>query len=436
MENKYILSSSIKIKLNDIITSLDIFDDLVMIGTIMGDVKIAQIEINPKCTDNIINTSSEKSETQTYNILEQANENITSVCFENKNLINISVGDSEIYHIDISGDLDNPPCLVIKNYPNEIEHNTYCETCTIMMTNNYFLKINTDFAEPDSLFQMKEIQYECKSLETNEVLKGVIIMSNFTVPFDFNGDYFIWIDNLPDDLRKINIHSILSNKTILHYEIDKSFGHISHAKLISNKKLFIVRNLNQCEIRNIDNEFKIIDSFIHIGSEVIASQVYIFGSKESDDILDETYKNEKNTNKSSEFKDILKIKNIKKKIDDNNSSSSKRSGLLSNNINDESSLSGSTPKLDIKSYKISKKDDNNTSDNFSIATLDIDGNFNIFQFKKEITLFNIYDIQKNNKLYNDISFFGSDFPYYITYNKFFYCISTDYGLFVFKKKDD
>ena len=70
----------------------------------------------------------------------------------------------------------------------------------------------------------------------------------------------------------------------------------------------------------------------------------------------------------------------------------------------------------------------------SIATLDFDGNYSVYKNNKDTLLFNIYDIQNIDNIYKEKTFFGSGFPYYITFNMNYHCISTDHGAFVFTKE--
>ena len=72
---------------------------------------------------------------------------------------------------------------------------------------------------------------------------------------------------------------------------------------------------------------------------------------------------------------------------------------------------------------------------YSIISLDIDGNVNLYQYGKENTLFNLYDFQEiPQKMKND-KFFAMGYEYYIKSNLNYFCISTDQGCFVIKKNN-
>ena len=77
-----------------------------------------------------------------------------------------------------------------------------------------------------------------------------------------------------------------------------------------------------------------------------------------------------------------------------------------------------------------------------IITLDIEGNFNLYQFIKgsndEIknTLFNLYEIPNIEKKYKQLKFFSLGFPYYITMNDYYYVITTDNNIFVISSEKE
>ena len=134
------------------------------------------------------------------------------------------------------------------------------------------------------------------------MISGKIPLSNFCVPFDFDGDRFLFLDYLTKDKRKICIFYTISKKDMYEYKIEKDFGHISHMKIFykEDNKIFLCRNNNECEIHLIDENFTCIESWKHIGNDNISSFVYIKESK-----ITEEYK--------------IKIKskrNQKKKIND------------------------------------------------------------------------------------------------------------------------
>ena len=87
-------------------------------------------------------------------------------------------------------------------------------------------------------------------------------------------------------------------------------------------------------------------------------------------------------------------------------------------------------------YNKQKINEIDTDNKFSIATLDINGNFNLYQNKKNQVLFNLYKIQGIDQKYKDEEFFSVGFPYFIIMNSIYFGISTDHGIFVITKCKD
>ena len=80
------------------------------------------------------------------------------------------------------------------------------------------------------------------------------------------------------------------------------FGHINYMKFLLNDKIIICKNQKYCEIHKIDENFVLLDEWEHNGNEIIAMNIYIQGSKDT-----EEYSDDSNTNLSI------------KKYDDNDS---------------------------------------------------------------------------------------------------------------------
>ena len=73
---------------------------------------------------------------------------------------------------------------------------------------------------------------------------------------------------------------------------------------------------------------------------------------------------------------------------------------------------------------------------YKIIFLDSNGTVYLYQNNSQINLFNIYDINNIKQKYKDIHFFSLGFPYHIIANDYYFCITTDFGLFVFSKIDE
>ena len=63
------------------------------------------------------------------------------------------------------------------------------------------------------------------------------------------------------------------------YTLLEGDGHFSHVKILPNKKLFVVRWQNICEIRKMNESFTVEKQFKNIGEEVIAADVFFYGNQ-------------------------------------------------------------------------------------------------------------------------------------------------------------
>ena len=92
-------------------------------------------------------------------------------------------------------------------------------------------------------------------------------------------------------------------------------------------------------------------------------------------------------------------------------------------------------KSNLKGNKLNSIDnfELNYEDKLFIATLDLNGNFNLYKNKRNKVLFNLYNISNIEQKYKDEEFFSVGFPYFITMNSLYFGISTDHGIFVIAK---
>ena len=79
----------------------------------------------------------------------------------------------------------------------------------------------------------------------------------------------------PEDYPRHGAEFKFINK-IYHSNVDwgKDFGHISHCKIYPKNKIFLVRNFNICEIREINHNFSLVNSFVSFGDEVYAIDIF------------------------------------------------------------------------------------------------------------------------------------------------------------------
>ena len=441
-------------------------------------------EPQKKIINNLINFDIPKS----IKLVQGATENICCISLFN-DILNFSVGDFELVHCEkITSFYGNDISMThnfrkIKIYESDQTHSDFCENCSCLMSTNNFLITYSYYSDFNWPLRINTIKYQNRNLKTNEFINGYIKMSNYNIPFDFDGDNFLYIDFIDESKRSINILQTLTNKIKFKYLLDKKFGHISHMKFLPENCIFLCRNLCVCEVYkykfneiNInDNNFILLNMGVHnYNKEIISSNVYIPGNKISYEYRKNNY-DKKDIYKNSQIKKGNKKLNNKNYFlhdlvheNENNSSidsSNSKNKILgyeneynyeyNNNIlNLESE--GQSKKID-KEEKVEEKiqrkiyqkdslkvncndsDYNITQnkDSYYIITLDIEGNFNLY-FNSEnnkgvkCTLFNLYKIQNiSQKKY--LNFFSTGFPYYITMNEYYYVITSDIGVLVINK---
>ena len=237
-------------------------------------------------------------------LITNANENIPCLSFDTKDIINISIGDSDIIRFEnlsnfnFEDENESYYYTQIKNYQSENEHILNCEGATCLMHKNKFLLLFTPVNDYSSPIHYKKYGYINKTLTTYEIIMGEIGMYNFIVPFDFDGDRFLYLEYESENIRRICIYYTLENSGPDTFKINKSFGHISFMKFISLDKIILCKKNKICEIRDIYDNFNLIESWEHIGEEIIAMNFYIkTNDKKFDNYLtEESYKKSKKKN--------------------------------------------------------------------------------------------------------------------------------------------
>ena len=393
-KESFSLFSLIETRFADPISAISISKKNVIIGTMMGRISSLSL-IDKKIT--LLN--------------ELSSENISGIIFDNKeNYFYSAIGDEEI--LKFSNDISNNTNSIskIKNYKNEMTHNSKCENMYTLISKNYLLLIELAPQDEGNITINKFDSYcQLTNLENEEINNFTIEMTNYSIPLDFNGLFFIWVEFLSDKDRNLCIKNVFdNNETILKIKLKQNFGDINYCKIMNDYRIFLVRDLNKSEIREINKEFTLIKSFKNIGDEIIAIDIFIRSNIEKNnsehDINSE--KNEKN--------DILKVRDDEKNINLSNKSSE-------NDIIKENSIN-----------KISSINDSERYFDGTIAILDIDGNVNFYENDIISKKFNLYDIKEINNEQKKKMFFSMGYAYYIKCNKNFICISSDHGCYVIK----
>ena len=429
-KDKFALIQFIKIRFADPISSLKLIDDYVFTGSMMGRVNLYNI-----------------SENKEKNLCELNSENISDISYnEKEKSIYIGIGDEEIRKYDINQlSIESPPYETINVYDSDLQHTNNCENAFILLSSESLFRIQLPQIDEGTLKIISiESQYEKKYLNEekeidNNIIKSTLPTTNYVVPFDFDGNNFLWVEFLSSTQRNLCVANIPLLQTEKPYKIDldKTIGHICQAKLLPNNRIFIVHSLNKCEIRYLDTKFTLLEQFQHIGEEVLGVDIYINqkgdtkGSNGTEEII--VHKNRITNNITNENEEDKKDKKKNKDNEINTNRIMETSDNVNRNKN-ENYMNGNDEYLYIKENINKEKivDIKNTC----IVTLDIDGNVNLFKNKIETTLFNLYELNKICQDHKDKHFFSMGYAYYIKSNLNYFCITSDHGCYVIKAKDD
>ena len=261
---------------------------------------------------------------QISKLIDETSENICCIQFDTEEKLNISIGDLEIiryldvHKINMNDSNTIYNYIKIKNYESVNKHIKYCENTICMMNSTNFLIIFTDFGNYNCELKSAKIKYNNIEFNTGRKFSGKINMNNFSVPFDFDGEDFLFLDNISKEDRLICLFDTINNQFFYKYKISRNFGHISHMKILmlKEKKIFLCRNDLQCEIHSLDDNFTCIESFEHIGDDILNVFIYFKESKINEEFK-QKIKDEKNKNilklSNKNYEDYIKINNNKSK---------------------------------------------------------------------------------------------------------------------------
>jgi hypothetical protein len=389
------------IRFADPVSAIGMNEKYIVIGSMMG--RIAAFSLTDKKTTLLAELSSE---------------NITGITFESIDTFNVAVGDEEVlkYKFTINNAGQTVPDYIrLKNYENENTHKNRCDSCFTLLSNNHLALIYMNQPNESSLnIMMQSTSIKIKNILTNSMDDYFVDMTNYAVPFDFDGGRLAWVEFLSENERNVCVY-FSENNFKWTYEIKKDFGHISQLKLMPNNKIFLTRNLNQCEIRECDKDFKVLYKFTHIGDETLAVDYYVNSSKIllNDMELDNIQIGKGNEDRE---KDYIKIP-----VNNINIGADEKLGFEGNDGKEMIHIKEGGEDLIV------------SDENITIPLLDIDGNLNVWENLSVMKLFNLYDMKDINEEYKNKQFFSMGYPYYVKSNSNYFAISTDHGVFVIKK---
>ena len=233
-KENFSLFSLIEIRFADPISSIGLSEKNIVIGTMMG--RLTSLSLIDKKT-TLLN--------------ELSPENITGIIFDDTgNYFYASIGDDEILKFESDSNNTNP-LSKIKNYKNELLHSKKCENMISLISKKYLMLIElAPQEEGDITINNYDAYCQLTNIENEQKINFNIEMTNYSIPLDYNGLYFVWVEFLSDKERNLCIKNVLdNNEPSFKLGLDKNFGHISHFKIINDYNIFLVRDLNKCEIR-------------------------------------------------------------------------------------------------------------------------------------------------------------------------------------------
>ena len=383
MEKKeYTLFSLIEIRFADPISAIALSNNFLIIGSTMGRITLQSLE-----------------DGKTVLISELSTENISGISFSNDEYsFFVAIGDEQVLKFPSDTSIIGPIKRVL-NYQNEKEHNIHCENSFIFLYSNFLFKILLSPPEEGNITIVNyNADFEIKNLNNDYCEKGSFSMTNYSVPLDFDIHFFVWVEFLSEQEKNLCVANLdnLKEKPIKKL-FKRDFGHISHCKIYPKNKIFLVRNYNICEIREINNDFSLVNSFISFGDEVYAVDIF-FEHEQRFFFRNEIEKNYIGNKNNSDI-------------------------LIQPNQNIPTTINGN----------IIIPNENTNINNICIYLLDINGNVNLWDGNKIKILFNLYDIQNISQVEKNKKFFSMGYSYYIKCNKDFICITSDHGCYVIKK---
>ena len=401
----YILIGYIETRFGDPISSININSNFCIIGTMMG--KLILYNINKRQSMMLI----ENSEEEILNINFSSNNNNYSNDFY------CCIGDKSILKYSIKPYLlnNNYPIVnltsTINNYTDESSHVKDCDNAIVYCCKEiYFMVAIEQLKKKPMILNTTDSNYIVKNVESMETIeKGMIKTTNYIVPFDFNGKYFILLQFFTVTERMLCSFNVFTMKAWKHL-LRQEFGLLNYCKFINDNKLFIVRKFNICEIRIMDDNFTLTETFNHLGDRVIGLDFFYKITKSA--------KNVKNS----------KIIELNKKKDRDEISETETKKFFYNNLNSEEN-SISNYKKNIFNHSENIK----ANTNINIILLDIDGNVNYYNNQKEIIcLFNVNKVPEIDKSVRKKGLFSLNYPYMIKFYHPYLSISTDNGCYIFQ----
>ena len=444
----YVFIEHIETIFGDPITSININSNFCIIGTMLGRLILFNLNTHK------LTTLFDGSDEEIININFSSNNNKMSNDFY------CCIGDSSILKYSIKPNLldnNNPITTLtstIKNYEEEFLHVRDCDNAIVFMTKEiYFMAAIQQIKKKPMILNTTNSKYLVKNVESQEIIvEGVLTTTNYIVPFDFDGKYFVLLQFLSNVERMICSFNVFTQRIWKHL-LMKNFGVINYCKLIKDNQLFIVRNLNQCEFRIMDDNFSLKHSFVHKGDQVIAIDLFyklIRKVKKSRPLM--VKKDGKIDIYKFHKEDIKKSNSDNKKNDEMSETETKKNNNINNseeNFKNNQALNYENDSNNGENFSknnLKEENDENSKIKFvtngnvmvnsllNIFLLDIDGNVNYYNENEIKTLFNINQVSEIDQLVRNRGLFTLNYSYIIKYSHPYLAISTDNGCYIFQIK--
>ena len=208
----YVFIEHIETRFGDPITSININSNFCFIGTMLGRLILFNINTHKITT-----------------LLDGSDEEIININFSsgNNGIINdfyCCIGDSSISKYSIRPNLldNNNPIVTlsssIKNYTEEYLHVKDCDNAIVYMTKEILFMVSIEqIKKKPMVLNTTESNYIVKNVESQEIIEeGVIRTTNYIVPFDFDGKYFILLQFFTNVERMLCSFNVFTQKTWKH----------------------------------------------------------------------------------------------------------------------------------------------------------------------------------------------------------------------------
>ena len=205
----YILIQHIETRFGDPITSININSNFCIIGTMLGRLILFNINTHKVIT-----------------LLDGSDEEILHINFASNNsrLSNdfyCCIGDSSILKYSIKPNLldSNNPIIslnsTIKNYAEEFMHIKDCDNAIVYMTKEIFFMVAIEqIKKKPMILNTTESKYFVKNVESMEKIEeGILRTTNYIVPFDFDGKYFVLMQFFTNVERMLFSFNVFTQKT-------------------------------------------------------------------------------------------------------------------------------------------------------------------------------------------------------------------------------